>query len=63
MTMTFFNPQIVLGQPDNRLNQKKSFYPEIVALDENDDSQRSCSAAEALTRQEPFMIQTWRIRR
>jgi PRTRC genetic system ThiF family protein len=63
--------QFVLGQPDNRLNRKKKYrlrtvaelYPEIVVPDGNDDGQPSCSVAEALTRQEPFINQTWRIRR
>ena len=57
--------QFVLGQPDNRLNWEKKcrlrtvaeLYPEIVSLDENDDGQPSCSAAEALSRQEPFINQ------
>ena len=57
--------QFVLGQPDNRLNRKKrcrlltvaELCPEIIALDENDDGQSSCSAGEALTRQEPFINQ------
>ena len=55
----------MLGQPDNRLNRKKKcrlptvaeLYPEIVSVDEHDDGQPSCSAAEALTRQEPFINQ------
>ena len=32
-------------------------YPEIVSSDPKDDDQPSCSAAEALTRQEPFINQ------
>ncbi len=32
-------------------------YPEIVSSKRNEDDQPSCSAAEALTRQEPFINQ------
>jgi len=32
-------------------------YPEILKRDETEDDQPSCSAAEALTRQEPFINQ------
>jgi hypothetical protein len=32
-------------------------YPEILKTDKKDDDQPSCSAAEALTRQEPFINQ------
>jgi PRTRC genetic system ThiF family protein len=59
--------QFVLGQPDNRRNSKCSsrlptvaeLFPEIVdpELDRN-DSLPSCSAVEALTRQEPFINQS-----
>ena len=57
--------QFVLGQPKNRLNQKKNhrllsvteLFPEIAAPGVKDDDQPSCSAAEALTRQEPFINQ------
>ena len=57
--------QFILGQPKNRLNQKKKYrlpsvtelFPEIAALGVKDDDQPSCSAAEALTRQEPFINQ------
>src|SRR5271157_3677146 len=51
--------QFVLGQPKNRVSQKKKhrlptvidLFPEIAAPDTKDDDQPSCSAAEALTRQ------------
>jgi hypothetical protein len=57
--------QFILGQPKNRVNQKKKhrlptvteLFPEIAARDPKDDDQPSCSAAEALTRQEPFINQ------
>jgi len=57
--------QFVLGQPKNRLNQKNEhrlptvteLFPEIAAPGVRDDDQASCSAAEALTRQEPFINQ------
>ena len=57
--------QFIFGQPKNRVNQKKKHrlptvtehFPEIADPDTNDDDQPSCSAAEALTRQEPFINQ------
>ncbi len=57
--------QFVLGQPINALNRKKKsrlptvaeLYPEILARDDKHDQQPACSAAEALTRQEPFINQ------
>ncbi len=57
--------QFVLGQPNNSANRKKKhrlptvaeLYPEIVATKGKEDDQPSCSAAEALTRQEPFINQ------
>lgn len=59
--------QFVLGQPRNNRNRRTShrlptiaeLFPEIVkpALDKDDDLP-SCSAAEALQRQEPFINQT-----
>ena len=57
--------QFVLGQPKNAANRKRKkrlptvaeLYPEIVRIDKKDDDQPSCSAAEALTRQEPFINQ------
>jgi PRTRC genetic system ThiF family protein len=57
--------QFVLGQPNNTLNRKKKdrlptvaeLYPEILARDDMHDQQPACSAAEALTRQEPFINQ------
>jgi PRTRC genetic system ThiF family protein len=57
--------QFVLGQPKNPVNQKKKhrlptvteLFPEIAAPGVRDDDQPSCSAAEALTRQEPFINQ------
>ena len=57
--------QFILGQPKNRVNQKKKhrlptvteLFPEIALPSAKDDDQPSCSAAEALTRQEPFINQ------
>jgi len=57
--------QFVLGQPKNSANRKKKdrletvaeLYPEILKRDKKEDSRPSCSAAEALTRQEPFINQ------
>jgi len=57
--------QFVLGQPNNALNRKRKnrlptvaeLYPEILARDHKHDQQPACSAAEALTRQEPFINQ------
>lgn len=59
--------QFVLGQPDNRRNSKSSprlptvaeLFPEIVDSElDRKDSLPSCSAVEALTRQEPFINQS-----
>jgi hypothetical protein len=57
--------KFVLGQPKNSANRKKKdrlptvaeLYPEILQRDKKEDDQPSCSAAEALTRQEPFINQ------
>jgi PRTRC genetic system ThiF family protein len=57
--------QFVLGQPSNWVNRKRKqrlatvaeLYPEILKTDKKDDDLPSCSAAEALTRQEPFINQ------
>ena len=57
--------QFVLGQPNNSANRQKKnrlqtvaeMYPEIVSTKGKEDDQLSCSAAEALTRQEPFINQ------
>jgi PRTRC genetic system ThiF family protein len=57
--------QFVLGQPNNSANKKRKhrlltvaeLYPEILKTDNKNDDQPSCSAAEALTRQEPFINQ------
>ena len=57
--------QFVLGEPLNRVNRRKSIrlrsvaelYPAIVDPELDDDGQPSCSAAEALERQEPFLNQ------
>jgi PRTRC genetic system ThiF family protein len=57
--------QFVLGQPNNAANRKKrdrlptvaELYPEIVSSKREENDQPSCSAAEALTRQEPFVNQ------
>ncbi len=58
--------QFVLGQPLNVLNRRRAdrlrtvseLYPEIVDTSEGEDPLPSCSAAEALERQEPFVNQT-----
>lgn len=58
--------QYVLGQPLNSLNRRKAerlrtvseLYPEIVDTSHGEDPLPSCSAAEALERQEPFVNQT-----
>jgi len=58
--------QFVLGQPLNRINKHKAdrlraiseLFPEIIDPALDDDSQPSCSAAEALERQHPFINQT-----
>ncbi len=58
--------QFVLGQPLNSLNRRKAerlrtvseLYPEIVDTRDGEDPLPSCSAAEALERQEPFVNQT-----
>ncbi len=57
--------QFVLGQPKNATSRRKKdrlptvteLYPEILKSDEKEDDEPSCSAAEALTRQEPFINQ------
>jgi PRTRC genetic system ThiF family protein len=58
--------QFILGQPKNSGNKRKGkcrlrtvteFFPEIAAPGKKDDEQPSCSAAEALTQQEPFINQ------
>ena len=57
--------QFVLGQPNNVANRRKKnrlptvaeLYPEILRPDRKHDQQPACSAAEALTRQEPFINQ------
>ncbi len=58
--------QYVLGQPLNGRNRRKTerlrtvseLYPEIVDTDAGEDPLPSCSAVEALDRQEPFINQT-----
>ena len=58
--------QFVLGQPLNGRNRRKAhrlrtiaeLFPEIVDASLDDNSQPSCSAAEALDRQHPFINQT-----
>jgi len=57
--------QFILGQPKNQANRKKKhrlptvteLFPEIASPSVEDDDQPSCSAAEALTRREPFINQ------
>jgi PRTRC genetic system ThiF family protein len=58
--------QFVLGEPLNRVNRRKrirlrsvaELYPTIVDPQLDDDGQPSCSAADALEKQEPFVNQT-----
>lgn len=58
--------QFVLGQPLNRMNRRKAarlrtvseLFGEIIDPALDDDTQPSCSAAEALQRQHPFINQT-----
>ncbi len=58
--------QYILGQPLNWQNRRKAerlrtvseLYPEIVNADAGEDELPSCSAVEALKRQEPFINQT-----
>jgi PRTRC genetic system ThiF family protein len=58
--------QYVLGQPLNARNRRKAdrlrtvseLYPEIVDAEAGEDPLPSCSAIEALDRQEPFINQT-----
>jgi PRTRC genetic system ThiF family protein len=58
--------QYVLGQPRNARNRRKAqrlrtvseLYPEIVDVESGEDPLPSCSALEALDRQEPFINQT-----
>lgn len=55
--------QFILGQPNNAANRNKKnrlptvaeLYSEILASKHDHDGQPACSAAEALTRQEPFI--------
>jgi PRTRC genetic system ThiF family protein len=58
--------QFVLGQPLNARNRRKAsrlrtvseLYPEIINAEVGEDPLPSCSAVEALDRQEPFINQT-----
>ncbi len=58
--------QFILGEPLNQVNRRKrtrlrsvaELYPAIVDRQLDDDGQPSCSAEEALERQEPFVNQT-----
>lgn len=58
--------QFVLGQPLNARNRRKSdrlrtaseLFPEIIDAEAGEDPLPSCSAVEALDRQEPFINQT-----
>lgn len=58
--------QFVLGQPKNRRNPRRAarlrtvteLFPEIADLSIREDLAPSCSAVEALERQEPFVNQT-----
>jgi hypothetical protein len=58
--------QYVLGQPLNARNRRKpnrlrtisELYPEIIDAEAGEDPLPSCSAVEALDRQEPFINQT-----
>ncbi len=58
--------QYVLGQPLNGRNRRKEerlrtvseLYPEVIDVESGEDPLPSCSAVEALDRQEPFINQT-----
>jgi PRTRC genetic system ThiF family protein len=58
--------QYILGQPPNERNRRKAerlrtvseLYPEIIDAEAGEDPLPSCSALEALDRQEPFINQT-----
>jgi len=58
--------QFILGEPLNQVNRRKrtrlrsvaELYPAILDPQLDDDGQPSCSAEEALERQEPFVNQT-----
>ena len=58
--------QYVLGQPVNAANRRRAarlrtvseLFPEIVDADRGEDALPSCSAIEALERQEPYINQT-----
>jgi PRTRC genetic system ThiF family protein len=58
--------QYVLGQPVNARNRRKAerlrtvseLYPEVIDVESGEDPLPSCSAVEALDRQEPFINQT-----
>ena len=58
--------QFILGEPLNQINRRartrlrsvSELYPEITDPDLDNDGLPSCSAAEALERQEPFLNQT-----
>lgn len=58
--------QFILGEPLNQVNRRKrirlrsvaELFPAIVDRQLDDDGEPSCSAAEALERQEPFVNQT-----
>ena len=58
--------QFILGQPLNRVNKHRAarlrtaveLFPEVVDSSLDDDSEPSCSAAEALQRQHEFINQT-----
>jgi PRTRC genetic system ThiF family protein len=58
--------QFVLGEPWNRRNRRKALrlrtvselFPEVIRAEFDRDEQPSCSAAEALERQEPFVNPT-----
>lgn len=58
--------QFVLGEPLNRRNRRKKIrlrtvselFPEVIRPELDGDGQPSCSAAEALERQEPFVNPT-----
>jgi PRTRC genetic system ThiF family protein len=61
-----YSGQFVLGEPLNRRNRRKALrlrtvselFPEVIRAELDRDDQPSCSAAEALERQEPFVNPT-----
>ena len=66
MVLIAASGQYVLGQPLNARNRHRAerlrtvseLYPEVIDVEAGEDPLPSCSAVEALDRQEPFINQT-----